>query len=195
MSRTIALLAGAMCLSACSYLSLPSFDTPSVGSAGGTTPVRVESDPPGAEARAGSGPGCRTPCTLAIPDGGLSSITISLAGYVPQNVPVRVTRLQQTQSLNESGVDEPTISIDPNPVFAQLELAPPPPPPAKKKAPPKRKPQAAAAPAQPPPAQQQPPQQQPGFGPPPQQQPGFGPPPQQQPGFGPPPQPQQPVFR
>ena len=201
MSRIFALLAGALCLSACSYLGLPSIDTPSFGSgsAAGTTHVRVESEPSGAEVRySGAGPACRTPCTLAIPDSGLSSVTFSLTGYVPQSVPVRVTRLQQSHSLNEGGVDEPTISIDPNPVFAELELAPPPPPP-KKKAPPKRKPQAASAstqtqPAPQQPAQQQPPQQQ-GFGPPPQQQQGFGPPPPQQPGFGPPPQQQPPVFR
>ena len=177
MGRVFVLLACAATLSACSSSSLPSFDLPTFKSAGGSTQVRVEFRPPGAEARgAGAGPGCRTPCMLSIPDSGLSSVTFSLPGYVPQNVPVRVSMAQQSsQRIMENGVPEPTVVIDPNPVFAQLEVAPPPAPPPKKKAPPKKKPPpvAAAPMQQPPTAQQQPMQQPPGFGPLPQQQPGF----------------------
>lgn len=131
--------------------------------------VRMESEPAGAEAKAPSGAVCRTPCTLPLPDTGTTVVSFDLQGYQPQSVPVTITPPEG--GFAGMGASEPR--IDPNPVFATLELTPPPPPPRKKKAAPKRAPQprpAAAAPAAqeapPPAAQMPPPQQQPGFGPP-----------------------------
>jgi hypothetical protein len=136
---------------------------PSFKSGGAAASVQVESDPPGAEARLGPGAGCRTPCSLAISEPGNYSVTLALAGYLPQSVPIRVIRVQQAGNLTDVGVPEQVV-VDPNPVYAQLELAPPPPPPPKKRAPPKRKPQPAAAqPAQPAPPPFGPPPQPPGF--------------------------------
>ena len=175
MVRLVALLALGAVLAGCSSLSIPSLG----GGSNAIVVVRAESNPAGAEARAQVGAPCRTPCTLEIPASGVSTVTFSLQGYLPQTVSVTVTPSREGADLPETGVADQT-RIDPNPVFAQLEVAPPPPPPARRKPPP-RKPKPAPVAAQPAPP------------PPPPAQQGFGPPPQQQPGgFGPP---QQPVYR
>jgi hypothetical protein len=99
-----------------------------------------------------------------LPASGVSSVTFSLQGYLPQTVSVSVMVVRESADLPDAGVGDET-RIEPNPVFAQLELAPPPPPP-----PVRRKP-----------APRKPPAQQPAAVPPPAPTPGFGPP--QQPGF------------
>jgi hypothetical protein len=160
MARWIAISLFGVALAGCSSWSVPSFDTSMFkGSSAGVT-VRAESNPSGAEARAQGGAACRTPCALELPANGLISVTFSLQGYLPQTLSVNVASTRESADLPESGSAELT-RIDPNPVFAQLELAPPPPPPVRKKVAP-RKPRPPPA-APPPPAQ--------GFGPP--AQPGF----------------------
>ena len=49
----------------------------------------MESEPPGAEAKTSQGQTCRTPCELVVQTGGEFSVTLALAGYQPQTVPVR----------------------------------------------------------------------------------------------------------
>src|SRR5262249_4512323 len=89
---------------------------------GGGYPIKLESDPAGAEARTSVGPSCRTPCTVAVPARGEFTVTFALAGYEPQIVPVSVL------TSGAIGSDfTAAVQFAPNPVVAQLEPAPPPP--------------------------------------------------------------------
>jgi hypothetical protein len=191
MKRLIAVVACSAAVAGCAdfNMSMPSMDA--FKPAPVTANVRVESDPAGAEAKAANGQSCRTPCTLAIPADGSTTVAVSLQGYLPQNIPVTVTAARGEDEMSDSGVAEDPIRVNPNPVIAQLEIAPPPPPPPrKKKAAPRKKPAPrAAAPAQPAPAARRAPAQQPAAAPPPASPGGgFGPPP---PSSAPPPWPQQ----
>jgi hypothetical protein len=93
---------------------------------GGGYPIKLESDPAGAEARTSLGPACRTPCTVAVPARGEFTVTFALAGYESQTVPVSVL------TSGAIGTDIAAVQFAPNPVVAQLGAAPP--PAAKKKA-------------------------------------------------------------
>jgi hypothetical protein len=137
---------------------MPSMDWGS--SSGAQMSLSVESDPPGAEARAANGPACKTPCNLAVSSSGNFSVNVTLAGYLPQSVPVRLLPAEDPRFGSEYSAPR----LDPNPLFVVLERAPPPPPPPKKKPVKKRTtattaPRAATtaapapAPAAPPPAQ------------------------------------------
>jgi hypothetical protein len=147
MSRVIAVLACGFALSACSSMSwmpsMPSMDF--MGSSGGGQQIslNVESDPPGADARTSTGAACKTPCSLPVQASGDFTVNFTLAGYLPQSVPVHIIPPEDARFGGDS-----TTRVDPNPVFAVLEKAPPPPP-AKKRAPKKRTTAAptAAAPA------------------------------------------------
>jgi hypothetical protein len=125
---------------------MPSFELPSMpsfgGASGGTASLAVESDPPGAEARASSGATCRTPCRLNVTASDALTVNIALNGYVPQSVPVHVMKPDDPRlGSDESAGGE--ARLDPNPVYVELERAPAAPaPPAKKKA---RKPPATAS--------------------------------------------------
>ena len=120
MGRVIAILASGFVLAACS-MSMPSLDI--FKSAPATEVLRVESEPPGADARTSEGQSCRTPCELTVPPAGELTVTYSLNGYQPQTVQVR------TESLGDGP------RLQPNPVYAELQ--PTRPPAKKKKAPPK----------------------------------------------------------
>ena len=54
-----------------------------------TEALAIESEPPGAEAKASTGQSCRTPCQLTVQPGGELSVTLALNGYQPQTVSVR----------------------------------------------------------------------------------------------------------
>ena len=82
-------------------------------------PLPVDSEPPGAEARAPTGASCRTPCSLPVIPSGDLAVSFALPGFQPQTVPVRVI----AADFREYGG---TVRFDPNPVFAQLEPAAPP---------------------------------------------------------------------
>ena len=130
MYRVLAIIGGALALAACSstpeWMSLdglkpgPSLDT-----------VSLESEPPGAEAKASNGQTCRTPCALALPVDAPMTVTFSLTGYQPES-----ERLEPI-----TVIGEPTRLL-PNPVA--VELTPGGPPPAKK---PAKKPVATKKPA------------------------------------------------
>lgn len=154
MYRVIAIMGGGLALAACSstpdWLSVdalkpaPIMDT-----------VRLESTPPGADAKTSNGQTCRTPCALALPTNAPLTVTFTLNGYVPEQVDLDPVA-------SGAGVPE----LHPNPVQVELAPAPPPPKPAKSrkkvstaKPAAKPKPKAAPAPAPPPPAAVQ--QQQP----------------------------------
>src|SRR5690606_18269173 len=105
---------------------------PSLGSLGGgpqTVNVRIESEPPGAEAKSPTGAACRTPCSLALSESGTSTVSFSLEGYQPQAVPVTITAIPTTWDNAEAGAGAgASHAIDPNPVVAVLDPVPPPPP-------------------------------------------------------------------
>jgi hypothetical protein len=139
MRRVVAIVFAGASLAGCSSFSLDSLrPTPD------PVQVQLESSPPGADARTSLGPGCKTPCSIAVPapDSGFS-VTFTLDRFLPQTVPVQVIR--NTGAFNTA----PPVVMDPNPVVAELQPAPPPPRGAKQMRPRKpRAPKTAAAPAQ-----------------------------------------------
>lgn len=140
MSRVIAVMACGFALAACS-MSMPSLDF--FKSAPATEQLRIESEPPGADARTNQGQACRTPCELTVPAGAELAVTFALNGYQPMTVPVRA----EVPGGATYGEQSPP-RLQPNPVYAELQPAVPPRP-TKKKAPAKKKSPAAknAAPA------------------------------------------------
>jgi hypothetical protein len=104
--------------------------------------VRLESSPPGAEARTSLGPSCKTPCSVSVPVTENFSVSYALEKFQPQTVAVRTAQVSGDWS------SPSTIVTDPNPVFAELQPIVPP----KRAKPPahtpkKRAPKPAAAPA------------------------------------------------
>lgn len=72
-----------------------------------TEALRIESEPPGAEAKTASGQSCRTPCELNVQTGNDAAVTVALAGYKTQTVSLRPQE--------EGG------KLGPNPVYAELQ--------------------------------------------------------------------------
>ena len=112
-----------------------------------TTPppiqVQLESVPSGADATTSVGPGCKTPCSIAVaaPESGFT-VTFAMPKFEPATVPVQVIRTPG------DFMTPATTTVDPNPVLTQLRpVGPPPRPPRKPMRPKKPKPPKAAAPA------------------------------------------------
>jgi hypothetical protein len=124
-------------------MSMPSVDF--FKSSPATEVLRIESEPPGADARTSQGQTCRTPCELNVPTSGELAVTVAMNGYQPQTLPIRTT-----------GAGGET-RFEPNPLYVELEPAAPVKP-AKPAAPapaPKKKTNSAsAAPGAPPPQTQ-----------------------------------------
>jgi hypothetical protein len=162
MSRVIAIIACGFSLAACSSSWMPSFDMAGLGGSGAqSASIAIESDPPGAEARASSGgQSCRTPCRLTVAAEGPFTVNVALNGYVPQSVPVRVMQPEDPRLGSADAASDASTRLDPNPIFVELERAPPQVPAAKKKSPRRqtatRAPTTAAGSGAPPPAAQQP---------------------------------------
>jgi PEGA domain len=148
-SRVIAVVACGFTLAACSSW-MPSMQSMSFLKPSPTTEaLRVESEPPGAEAKTSQGPSCRTPCELVVQTGTEFSVTLALSGYQPQTVSVRSEAPPPV--LRDGGESAPTPRLAPNPIYVELQPVPVAPP-AKKPVVKKKKPVAAAArPAAPPP--------------------------------------------
>jgi len=108
MYRVLAIIGGALTLAACSSTtdfsnldflkSSPVMDT-----------VRLESEPPGADAKASNGQTCKTPCALALPVDQPMTVTFSLQGYE--------TQTEQLEVVNVAGGPP---GLRPNPVVAEL---------------------------------------------------------------------------
>jgi hypothetical protein len=128
MSRVIAIAACGILLAACS-MSMPSLDF--FRSTPATEVLRIESEPPGADARTAEGQSCRTPCELTVPSTGEVAISFALQGYNPQTISVRA---DTPTSYAEGAAPS---RMQPNPVYA--ELMPTVPSRQKKKAPGKKK--------------------------------------------------------
>jgi hypothetical protein len=135
MRRLFVLIVASMVLSGCASFSLDMFKS--------TPPpinVQLESIPPGADAVTSVGPGCKTPCSVAIPSAGNFTVTYSLPRFLPATVPVSVIVNPGDFSTPDSTV------IDPNPVTVELQPAVPPRR-VRKRAPPRRPRPVATAPA------------------------------------------------
>lgn len=108
-----------------------------------TDSVRLESEPPGADAKVG-GQTCRTPCSLELQLDQKYTVVFNLNGYQPE-----------TDSLEPVSMGDGQTRLRPNPLLVELTPAPPPPKPVVKPKPrkkkpavkPKPKPASAAAPA------------------------------------------------
>src|SRR5436309_3527754 len=111
MRRVIAVMACGFALAACT-MSMPSLDF--FKSAPTTETLRIESEPPGADARTTQGQNCRTPCELVVPSGGETAIAFALNGYLPLSIPVRTE-----QPGGQGSSFEPR--LQPNPVYAELQ--------------------------------------------------------------------------
>ena len=113
-------------------MSMPSMDFFRSGPV--TEVLRIESEPPGADARTAEGQSCRTPCELTVAATGEVAISFALQGYAPQTINVRA-EAPATASYAEAA---PPTRMQPNPVYAELTPAVPPRQ-KKKSAPPKKK--------------------------------------------------------
>jgi hypothetical protein len=111
---------------------MPSIDMPSFGGSSGAQSLAVESDPPGAEARASSGATCRTPCRLDVSAAEGLTVNIALNGYLPKSVPIHVLQPDDPR-LGSEDSGSGLARLDPNPVYVELERAPSPAAPAKNK--------------------------------------------------------------
>ena len=153
MRRFLVIAVAGAGLAGCSSFSLDAFK-----SAPPTVQVQLDSIPPGADAKTSAGPGCTTPCSVAVPAAVAGfSVSFTKDKFLPVTIPVRVVNVPGDFSTPAS------TSIDPNPVVAELKPAGPPPKAARKPIRPKKpKPATAAAaapadagspfPAPPPPA-------------------------------------------
>jgi hypothetical protein len=112
-------LLGAATLAGCSSMSSTSWDM--FKSAPPTVQVRLESNPPGADATTSLGAGCKTPCSVAVPAPDAPfTVAFALPKYQPVSVPVNVIK-------NPGDLTTPaSITTDPNPIFAELQPAVPP---------------------------------------------------------------------
>jgi PEGA domain len=138
MSRVIVIMACGLSLAACSG-SLSSWNF--LKSTPQTEALRIESEPPGAEAKASGGQTCRTPCELTVAGDSELSVTLALNGYQPQTVSVR----PEMPAGNRDG-EGLGPKLAPNPVYVELQPTPAAPP-AKRHVVKKKKPVAAAQPA------------------------------------------------
>jgi len=113
MSRVIAIVACGLVVAACS-MSMPSLDF--FRSAPPTEVLRIESEPPGADARTAEGQSCRTPCELTVPSTGEVAISFALQGYAPQTISVRA----EAPAAASYAEGAPPPRMQPNPVYAEL---------------------------------------------------------------------------
>lgn len=135
MRRVIVIAVAGASLAGCSSLSLDAFkSTPP------TVQVQLDSVPQGADAVTSVGPGCKTPCSVAVqaPDTGFS-VSFTLPKFQPATIPVQV--IHTPGDLTTAA----TTTFDPNPVVAQLQPAGPPPKAARKKVLKPKKPKGTAA--------------------------------------------------
>jgi hypothetical protein len=125
MSRVIAVMACGLMVAACSSISsLSSLNF--LKSSPTTEALRVESEPPGADAKTSQGQSCRTPCELVVQTGAEFSVTLALNGYQPQTVSVRPEGSPAVQRDGESTAGSSMLA--PNPVYVELQPAPAAPP-------------------------------------------------------------------
>jgi hypothetical protein len=109
MRRIFAFAVCGLGLSACTSADLFKIETAPVT-------LRLESQPPGAQATVSSGGSCRTPCSLPVPAVGEVSVTYALDGYEPVEAAVQIVQPVDPR--------EGTIRANPNPVYVELDALP-----------------------------------------------------------------------
>jgi hypothetical protein len=125
MHRVTTIAVAGACLAGCS--ALPSFSLDSLKPTPPTIQVRLDSTPPGADARTSLGPGCKTPCSVSVPapETGFS-VTYTLNKFQSATESVQVIN-------NPGDFSTPaTTTTDPDPVVAALQPVAPPPKSARK---------------------------------------------------------------
>jgi hypothetical protein len=117
MRRVIVVALAGASLAGCS-----SFSWDSLKSAPPVVQVQLDSVPSGADAKTSAGPGCKTPCSVAVPaDAAGFTVTYTMNKFQPATVQVQVIT-------NPGDFTTPaSTTIDPNPVVAELKPAGPPP--------------------------------------------------------------------
>ena len=123
MHRVIAIAVAGASLAGCSSFSMDYFkSTP--------PPVQVQLDsvPSGADATTSVGPGCKTPCSVAVPlTDAAFSVSFGLPRFHPETVPVQIINIP-------GDIGSPDVlKAEPNPVVVQLKPAGPPPKPVRAK--------------------------------------------------------------
>ena len=90
----------------------------------GSEPVllKLESKPPGAEAKLSNGASCVTPCELPVAPGNDINVSFSLARHQPQSVTAHAVAAKKSFI----GIESAPASFEPNPVRADLQPAAPP---------------------------------------------------------------------
>jgi hypothetical protein len=145
-ARVVGVVGFGLVLAGCGNV-MPSLDFKGAFSSaptGGT--LDVQSEPPGAEARASTGPTCKTPCSLEVPGTGEFTVSFALTGYKPQTIPVKAVAGESSAFSTAPAA----VRYEPNPVLALMESTAP--PKSKRKGRPAKtsataKPEAAGAPA------------------------------------------------
>jgi hypothetical protein len=127
-------IGSALMVAGCSSWT-PSWDfMPSSIMGSANVSLTIESDPPGADAKTSIGPSCRTPCMIPVPADRAFTVNYSLSGYLPQVVQVTPRGATDGAAYDVAGGTTEnygapaTPEVAPNPVYAQLQLAPPPAP-------------------------------------------------------------------
>ena len=119
--RLAVLLFTAFALGSCSFPRLDYMFAKKPQSA--VAVLRLDSDPPGAEAQASFGLSCHTPCSLPLGGDGEFVVVFVRPGYLPVTVPISVQVPQDARPDSELALS-PVPRIVPNPVFARLVRAP-----------------------------------------------------------------------
>ena len=121
MNRVVVVAACGLLLAGCELLQ--TLQMPSLGGKG-SEPItlRLETDPPGADANLSTGGTCVTPCALPVVAGSDITVSFSLPRYQPRSVTVRAIAAEQ----NFIGMESAAARFEPNPVYAELQPAAPP---------------------------------------------------------------------
>jgi hypothetical protein len=136
MRRVVVIAVASLGLAGCSSFSMDAFKpTPP------TVQVQLDSVPPGADAKTSVGPGCKTPCSVAVTTAGNFTVTYTMNKFQPATIPVQVTNVPGDFATAA------TTTLDPNPVVAELQPEAPPKKPARRPTRKPRAPKTAAAPA------------------------------------------------
>jgi hypothetical protein len=80
--------------------------------------LKIDSNPSGAEARVSSTSSCRTPCTLTLKTAGEFTVDVSLSGFEPQHLPVKVMPPEDPRFGSEGDARGPRLV--PDSLFVEL---------------------------------------------------------------------------